>query len=278
MSVVILGAQQLPDAAQQTAVMAARLQVLEYRVLRMEVSVNMILAHLGLTMPVVPFPTAPAAAATADGQPSAVAAAAPIVKSGPYKYRPLATDKAEIRLLKVTTTQAESDLIECSLIHVNLDNKGTIRPGHPDWKPLFEFAALSYTWGEPKFDESIQVDGHKFPVTKTLKEALVRLRENPDPDIDRPYDLAAPPVSYWWIDAVCINQADIPERNAQVATMRRIYHSAARVQVWLGEEADDSDAAFELAIELEKPPPPRGPGVAALAPLVIGDDERRKNW
>ena len=270
MSAVILGAGQPPDAAQNTAAMAARLEGLESRVLRMEVGVSMILAHLGLTMPVltmpvVPFPTAPAAAAAA----AAVAAAAPVVKSGPYKYCPLEANKAEIRLLKVTTSQAESDPIQCSLIHVNLDNK---------WMPLFEFSALSYTWGVPKFDESIQVDGHKFPVTKNLKEALVRLRASPGPDINRPYNPDAPPVSYWWIDAVCINQADILERNAQVAVMRRIYHSAARVQVWLGEEADDSDAAFKLAIELEKSPPRRGPGVADPAPLVVPEDERRKNW
>ncbi|KAK0718040.1 heterokaryon incompatibility protein-domain-containing protein, partial [Lasiosphaeria miniovina] len=183
-----------------------------------------------------------------------------------------------------------------SLIHVNLDNKGTIRASHPDFKPFYEFKALSYTWGKPKFDESILVDGHAFPITKNLKEALVRLRKDPDPDINRPYDLAVlpasywwvdanrpydlavPPASYWWIDAVCINQADVLERNAQVAIMRRIYHSASMVQVWVGEEADDSDTAFKLAIELDKGPPRRGPGLTTPAPIAINDDERRKNW
>ncbi|KAH7322023.1 heterokaryon incompatibility protein-domain-containing protein, partial [Rhexocercosporidium sp. MPI-PUGE-AT-0058] len=213
-------------------------------------------------MPEVPFPPAAAVAASDP-------VADPTIKTGPYKYRPLATDKAEIRLLRVTASQADSDVVDCNLIHVNLDNK---------FSPLSRFKALSYTWGEPQFDESIQVDGHKFPVTKNLKEALLSLRKDPDPNIDRPYHLAAPSVWYWWIDAVCINQADIAERNSQVAVMRRIYHRAEGVQVWLGEEADDSEATFKLAVELEKDPPRRGPGVPAPPPLVATDDERRKNW
>lgn len=37
-----------------------------------------------------------------------------------------------------------------------------------------------------------------------------------------------------WIDSICINQNDIPERNAQVALMARIYSSAQSVVIWLG--------------------------------------------
>ena len=43
-----------------------------------------------------------------------------------------------------------------------------------------------------------------------------------------------------WIDAICINQTDIPERNAQVSTMKRTYEEADRVLVWLGEERENS--------------------------------------
>ena len=39
-----------------------------------------------------------------------------------------------------------------------------------------------------------------------------------------------------WVDAVCINQADTNERNAQVAIMKYIYSNATQVVIWLGEE------------------------------------------
>jgi hypothetical protein len=41
-----------------------------------------------------------------------------------------------------------------------------------------------------------------------------------------------------WVDALCINQEDIKERNYQVRTMRDIYVAAEKVVVWLGEEGD----------------------------------------
>ena len=46
-----------------------------------------------------------------------------------------------------------------------------------------------------------------------------------------------------WIDAICINQSDIQERNAQVRQMLDIYKSATRMVVWLGEGDRDSDKA-----------------------------------
>jgi hypothetical protein len=42
------------------------------------------------------------------------------------------------------------------------------------------------------------------------------------------------PVGYLWIDALCINQESVSERNAQVAIMRDIYKAAKRIVVWLG--------------------------------------------
>lgn len=38
-----------------------------------------------------------------------------------------------------------------------------------------------------------------------------------------------------WIDAICINQNDIEEKNRQVGIMREIYKEASKVHVWLGD-------------------------------------------
>jgi hypothetical protein len=48
-----------------------------------------------------------------------------------------------------------------------------------------------------------------------------------------------------WVDALCINQINVQERNNQVAIMGKIFHHATKVLVWLGEAADDSDFLLE---------------------------------
>ncbi|KAK0641891.1 heterokaryon incompatibility protein-domain-containing protein [Cercophora newfieldiana] len=47
-----------------------------------------------------------------------------------------------------------------------------------------------------------------------------------------------------WVDALCINQADIPERNKQVKRMAQIYRRARKVVAWLGPESSTSDGAL----------------------------------
>lgn len=49
-----------------------------------------------------------------------------------------------------------------------------------------------------------------------------------------------------WIDALCINQDSIPERNDQVSKMGAIYQKAEGVAAWLGEARDNSSEAFLL--------------------------------
>ena len=41
----------------------------------------------------------------------------------------------------------------------------------------------------------------------------------------------------FWIDAICINQGNLQEKNAQIKMMKEIYSHASRVLVWLGEES-----------------------------------------
>ena len=48
------------------------------------------------------------------------------------------------------------------------------------------------------------------------------------------------------MDAVCINQANLEEREQQVQLMAKIYSNAHRVIVWLGEEVIDKDTKGAL--------------------------------
>jgi Heterokaryon incompatibility protein (HET) len=47
-----------------------------------------------------------------------------------------------------------------------------------------------------------------------------------------------------WIDALCIYQDSIDEKNAQLLLMPEIYKTAQSVPVWLGPEENDSDLAY----------------------------------
>lgn len=44
-----------------------------------------------------------------------------------------------------------------------------------------------------------------------------------------------------WIDALCINQNDVDERNSQVSQIHKVYQHAARVAIWLGKLDDRKD-------------------------------------
>lgn len=139
-------------------------------------------------------------------------------------YSSLHPKRREFRLLTLKKA-AKRDPIQCSLFGTSLDSP-----------PPYE--ALSYAWGSHDQSSRILINGQDFNVTQNLNEALEQLRlEREDRTI--------------WVDAICINQDDIPERNAQVAQMKTIYNKARRVIVWLGKEAEDSDIAMQLLMELK---------------------------
>ncbi|KAL5319154.1 hypothetical protein ACEPPN_012203 [Leptodophora sp. 'Broadleaf-Isolate-01'] len=121
-------------------------------------------------------------------------------------YSPLASEN-EIRLLCLLSGVGE-DPIECTLQHANLEHN-----------PNYE--ALSYVWGSPTSSESIEISGKEYFIRENLSSALQHLRHPQNARL-------------FWIDALCINQEDVSERNDQVHQMGRIYRSAVKVIVWLG--------------------------------------------
>jgi hypothetical protein len=96
---------------------------------------------------------------------------------------------------------------------------------------------LSYTWGDNKRSEIIEVNGLHVNVTYNLWQALVHLREI------QSCNLAIGPC--WWINSVCIDQDNDAERGHQVGMMRDIFENAALVVAWLGPGTDVSDRAME---------------------------------
>jgi hypothetical protein len=138
-------------------------------------------------------------------------------------YQPLLPGRDRIRLLRLLPHESRNAPIQCQLFNYTLQDSG--RRTHP-------YEALSYVWGDWVNPESISVDGYKLLVTQNLYKALSHLRHG---SIER----------ILWVDAVCINQSDIPEKEQQIRFMAKIYAQASCVVVWLGECADNSDQALE---------------------------------
>ncbi len=94
------------------------------------------------------------------------------------------------------------------------------------------YEALSYTWGPVTELRSIRLNHiDNFKVTAGLETILQALRLPNQP-------------RRIWIDAICINQGDVEERNGQVQHMRWIYRNAKMVRVWLDAEVDPKDPAI----------------------------------
>ncbi|KAH8746750.1 heterokaryon incompatibility protein-domain-containing protein [Hyaloscypha finlandica] len=132
--------------------------------------------------------------------------------TGSFPYPPLSAHPKSRRL--VTLIPGEFDgRIRCVLFVVN------------DAHDAYE--ALSYVWGNPQQTTPILLNGRDFPVTTSLSTALRYLRHG---TIERTL----------WVDAICINQSDVQERNAQIPKMMHIYKTAFRTLFWLGVEVDVS--------------------------------------
>jgi hypothetical protein len=127
-----------------------------------------------------------------------------------YQYTPLSTPKS-FRVLRVkrrlhTPTQA----LAVEIRHVEWDRE--------------KYDCLSYTWGDSTAKSFIVCDGTMIPVTSNCYHILAQLRM-----IHRHRHRPL------FVDAVCIDQESLVERNHQVAAMGEIYSGADRVVCWLGD-------------------------------------------
>lgn len=134
-------------------------------------------------------------------------------------YSPLSRSNKEIRLLSLLHSFDPSSDVDTSPLHAALTAVPLLESSTPSFK------ALSYVWGPPSAAPAhyLHLNGQKFPIRPNLHECLVHLRRQHD----------GVPI---WIDAICINQSDVPERNSQVLLMGDIYRSAASVVSWIGSD------------------------------------------
>ena len=130
-----------------------------------------------------------------------------------------------------------------------------------------DYQALSYTWQDLSQPRVININGNAMELTENL-ETFLRTYVN---DLEAPM-MAASRIGLW-IDALCINQNDIEERNQQVKRMRAIYEQALATIIWLGEAADDDSLAIAMLESIATHQIDTRDEAVALAAISYGDPE-----
>jgi len=125
-----------------------------------------------------------------------------------FVYGALDRNQDSFRLLKLFPAEKEAP-VHCEIVNARISGTtGT-------------YSALSYAWGEAQEQRFIQLNGKPFAVSPNLLQALEAIR-------NRDIELLV------WVDAVCINQMEVAERNHQVTMMGDIYRNAKSVLAWIG--------------------------------------------
>ncbi|KAL6712163.1 hypothetical protein ACN47E_000040 [Coniothyrium glycines] len=169
-------------------------------------------------------------------------------------------DGDKIRLLQIQPLKSDDGALRCTLSTHSLANEP-------------KYCALSYTWGPPYYNiqevrklpspgpYQIFCNGEPINVLENLYDFLYlcATHQNENESLG----------GLIWVDALCINQADLSERSEQVQLMANIYKKASEVLVWLGIEDPGTAMAFELMRDLYKDSPDVWQD---LHPSVVAED------
>ena len=133
--------------------------------------------------------------------------------SNDFQYVPLESPERQFRLLSVLPSP------DGNQARYRLDTYilGGSRTPH--------FYAISYEWGPEHPLHEIIIDDKVFKIRSNLKDCLERFGSGYEG------------FRQVWIDAICIDQNNKPERNEQVKIMGQIYSSAMLVLAWFGKQA-----------------------------------------
>lgn len=129
-----------------------------------------------------------------------------------FKHTALSREPGSIRLIRILPEHSTDGFVQCEIQHSNITE---------------DYRCLSYVWGDENDLQIVLVNEGKFTCRSNLAHSLKAAQKNKS--------LAG---ESFWIDAICINQQDVEERNQQVSQMGFIYSQASSVLAWLGPSED----------------------------------------
>lgn len=122
-----------------------------------------------------------------------------------FVHEPLDLTRNTIRVLSILRP-GRGSLIRCTIRQIPREDR---------------HLCLSYTWGDESDQSPIELNGKPFMVRRNLMGFLHRAW----PDYRN---------ELLWIDAICIDQGNVAERNHQVLQMIDIFSTAKFVLIWTG--------------------------------------------
>ncbi|KIV99187.1 uncharacterized protein PV09_09140 [Verruconis gallopava] len=129
------------------------------------------------------------------------------------------------RLLKLLPGEG-SEPIGCTLVHARLSE-------------VPEYEAISYAWGNVVSEHPVFLGKHEIQVQQSAYLALHEFRF-----LDKPRLI--------WMDALCIDQSNVAERNQQVNMMRNIFGKAKQTLIWLGASDSSDEEAVQLLRDIDR--------------------------
>lgn len=144
-----------------------------------------------------------------------------------FQHEPLDYRRSAIRLLRILPNLSNDGHIQCEMWHDSVKSS---------------YTCLSYVWGSEKIQRQILVNGRLLSIRENLYEYMRVARSK----------YANPPRTLW-IDALCIDQNSVYERNHQVAQMGSVYANSVEVISWLGLN-QSIERAFTFALDLSMDP------------------------
>ncbi|KAE9373089.1 hypothetical protein N431DRAFT_406382 [Stipitochalara longipes BDJ] len=142
----------------------------------------------------------------------------PLTTNEAFQYNPALLGPRLIRIINLSPSRNKSAPLCIRLKTVCVDN-------------FTSYECLSYTWDGQIPDRPVYCGRKLMLVTANAEAAMCRFRRKHRQ-------------RWLWIDAICINQACVEEKNAQVSMMADIYRNARAVLVWLGAGTRDIEKAI----------------------------------
>jgi len=125
-----------------------------------------------------------------------------------FRHAPLDHAKPSLRLVQLLPELSPAGLIQCTIFRTTIEAS---------------YTGLSYRWGAHSPGNFILINNKRFWVRQNLLDFLMMARGNNETS-----------EVFYWIDALCIDQANKRERVHQLAQMGQIFSRADRVFLWLG--------------------------------------------
>jgi Heterokaryon incompatibility protein (HET) len=189
-------------------------------------------------------------------------------RAGRMPYAPLR--EREFRVLLLYPWK-DSDRIVCQIVRQDLDHI------------VLGYVALSYTWGDASktavidclMDDREPAHGRHHPKPEDVCLSKLTVTENAVAALRRFRHREF--ISAIWMDAICIDQQNLDERNQQVRIMPEIYMRAEKTAIWLGQSSEVSGAGLALVDKLFDAP--RYDGTAVLfEELTPENASSRAHW